>query len=79
MGKANSQVCAHCNITENAKHVIMHCVKYKEERVRLQQKVREAGRSWDLEGILGTNGDKVRETQRGLIEFLIDTGLFNRI
>ena len=33
LGKANSQVCAHCNITENAKRVIMHCVKYKEERV----------------------------------------------
>ena len=54
----------------------MLCVKYKEERVRLQQKVREAGRSWDLEGI---RGDKVRETQRRLIEFLKDTGLFKRI
>ena len=35
-------------ITKNVEHVLMHCVKYNEERVKIQQRVREARQGWDL-------------------------------
>ena len=65
MGKVNLQACAHCNITENAEHVLMHCVKCNEESVRLHQRVREDKQGWDLEGILGTSGDSEGNSERG--------------
>lgn len=62
--KVNSQVCAHCNITENAQQGITNCVKYNEERV---------AQGWDSGGTPGTHGDKVWEAQRGVIHLFIST------
>lgn len=42
-------------LTENVEHGLTHCVKYNEDRTRLEQRVREAGQGLDWEGTLGTN------------------------
>ena len=79
IGKSNSNECSECKITEDVEHVLMHCQKYRGERTKLTRKIAEAGRVWSLEGILGTTGKGVQGTQKALVEYLKETGLYCRI
>lgn len=47
-------------ITENAEHILLYCRKYREWRIR-KQKISQTGRTWNLEGVLGTSGEGVKD------------------
>ena len=79
MGKSNSDKCAECNSIENTEHVLMHCKKYREARIRLKQKMVKTGRRWDLVGLLGTTGAKVQQKNSVVIEFLKEAEIYHRI
>ncbi len=51
LGKSKSDECTECKITENAEHVLLYCRRYREERIRLKQKISQTGRNWNLEGV----------------------------
>lgn len=48
-------------ITENAEHILLYCRKFREERIRLKQKISQTGRTWNREGVLGTSGEGVKD------------------
>lgn len=81
IGKRNSENCEKCGVKENAEHVILHCILYELERRVLQDGVQEAGREWNLIGILGTEGERkgIISTRMALFKFLKVTGLMGRI
>ncbi len=79
LGKSKSDECMECKITENAEHILLHCRKYREERIRLKQKISQTGRKWNLEGVLGTTGEGVKDAQDAVVEYLKDTGVYYRI
>ena len=79
IGKSNSDKCAECNSIENTEHVLMHCKKYEDARIRLKHKVFEAGRKWDLIGLLGTTGAKVQQKNSAVIDFLKEAEIYHRI
>ncbi len=66
-------------ITENAEHILLHCRKYREERIRLTQKISQTGRKWNLEGVLGTAGEGVKDAQDAVVKYLKNTGVYYRI
>ena len=39
----------------------------------------KAGRKWDLLGILGTTGDRVQDTQKAVVEFIKEIGVYHKI
>ena len=78
MGKAESNRCGNCGEIENVEHVILKCESYSEEREQLQDKVREAGREWDIMGILGAEGQGVGLVRKALLKYLYET-VSNRI
>ncbi len=57
MGKRNNENCDKCGVKENTEHVLLHCILYEEERRVFQDRVQEAGREWNMMGILGTEGE----------------------
>ena len=79
MGKRNSENCENCGVKENVEHVILYCTLNEVERQVLKDKVQEAGREWNLVGILGSEGEGIRITRKALFTFLKDSGLWSRI
>lgn len=81
LGKRNSEKCENCGVKENVEHVILHCILFELERQIFQDRVQEAGREWNLMGVLGTEGEEkgIRITRKTLFKFLKDTGLVNRM
>ena len=79
MGKRNSENCENCGVKENVEHVILNCTLNEVERQVLKDKVQEAGREWNLVGILGSEGEGIRITRKALFTFLKDSGLWSRI
>jgi len=71
--------CLECRSKDDVEHVLMHCKKYRDERIRLKQKISKAGRKWNLKGLLGTTGDGVKDTQKAVIQFLKNIGIYKRI
>ncbi len=63
-----------CKITENAEHILLHCRKYREERIRLKQMINKTGRKLNLEGVLGTTGEGVKDAQGAVVEYLYIIG-----
>ncbi len=76
LGKSKSD---ECTITENAEHVLLYCRKYREERIRFKRKIRQTGRTWNLEGVLGTTGEGVKDAQDAVVKYLKNTGVYYRI
>ncbi|KAI2644425.1 hypothetical protein H4Q32_024564 [Labeo rohita] len=66
-------------LLEDVEHILLHCGKYREERIRLKQKINQTGRKWNLEGILGTTGERVKDAQDAVVEYLKDAGVYYRI
>lgn len=79
MGKSPSDECLECRSKEDVEHVLLYCKKYRDERMRLKQKISQTGRKWNLEGLLGTTGDGVKDTQKAVIQYLKNIGIYNRI
>ncbi len=79
LGKSKSDECTECKITENTEHVLLYCRKYREERIRLKQKISQTGRKWNLEGVLGTTGEGVKDAQDAVVKYLKNTGVYYRI
>lgn len=81
LGKRNSEKCENCGVKENVEHIILHCILFELERQIFQDRVQEAGREWNLMGVLGTEGEEkgIRITRKALFKFLKDTGWVNRI
>ncbi len=75
----SSDECTECKITENTEHVLLYCRKYREERIRLKQKISQTGRKWNLEGVLGTTGEGVKDVQDAVVKYLKNTGVYYRI
>ncbi len=48
----------------------------REKRIRLKQKRSQTGRKWNLEGVFGTTGERVKDA---VVEYLNDTGVYYRI
>ena len=46
-----------------------------DERTRLKQTIVEAGRQWNLLGILGTTGKGVQVTQKAVLNYLREIGV----
>ncbi len=76
LGKSKSD---ECTITENAEHVLLYCRKYREERIGLKQKISQTGRKWNMEGVLGTTGEGVKDAQDAVVKYLKNTGVYYRI
>lgn len=64
-------------MTENVEHVMLHCRKYMEERIGFMEKIIKAWKKWNIESILGTVGEGIKDAQRATIEYLNNTGLYN--
>jgi len=79
MGKTLSDKCLECRSKEDVEHVLMHCEKYRDERISLKQKINKAGRKWNLKGLLGTTRDGVKDTHKAVIQFLKNIGIYKRI
>ena len=79
MGKSETKTCGNCGELENVEHIILKCESYSEEREELCEKVREAGREWNIMGILGAEGKGVGLVRKALLKFLYDSRLSNRI
>jgi len=80
MGKSQSNECVECGSKEDVEHVLLYCKKYRDERIRwLNQKKSQPGRKWNLEGLLGTTGDGVKHTQKAVIQYLINIGIYQSI
>ncbi len=79
LGKSKSDECTECKITENTEHVLLYCRKYRGERIRLKQKISQTGRKWNLEGVLGTTGEGVKDAQDAVVKYLKNTGVYYRI
>jgi len=41
MGKSLLDKCLECSSKEDVEHVLIHCKKYRDERIRLKQKRRQ--------------------------------------
>ena len=79
MGKSQSDECIECRSKEDVEHVLLHCKKYRDERMRLNQKINQVGRKWNIEGLLGTTGDGVKDAQKAVVQYLKNIGIYNRI
>ena len=64
---------------QKLEHVLMECERYTEGRMRWADKLQRGGRVWSLGGIQGTEGEGVSLTQKAVIEYLKETGLFKII
>jgi len=51
MGKSLSDKCLECRSKEDVEHVLMHLKKYRDERIKIKQKISKAGRKWNLKGL----------------------------
>ena len=82
LGKRIDDLCDMCRVKDTIEHVVLlQCMKYKLKRKVFEEKIKEAGREWSLNGILGTEGEgeEIRKGRRALLVFLRDTGLAAKI
>ena len=78
------QHCPHgCPQTENAKHVLLECHAFKEERKTMETAFRQLNTPMELPSILGLNPNLPKSTQtriiKHLIKFLTTTKLIDRV
>ncbi|XP_057691989.1 uncharacterized protein LOC130915851 [Corythoichthys intestinalis] len=76
IGKHKDGKCKHCGERETVEHILMVCGKYGEQRDRFRMVLHQAEETFGMGNVLQM---KRANIQKGLIKFLRDTGLLDRI
>jgi len=77
IGKHETGMCEVCNINETVEHVIIHCHKYNEERMKLKNWFRKEKIRFEMKELLQMNSGHVE--YRAIFVCLSKTGLSRRI
>lgn len=77
IGKHENGMCEVCNISETIEHVIINCDGYKEERLRLKERLSKEKIRFEMNEILQLNSGHVGYT--AIFDYLNKTGLIRKI